>query len=66
MNERRAGDRPLGDLIDFDLPAEDVRQLARVDVLLRVVAADDLHHAIAHVLGLARGDPGAAGRCARW
>jgi len=43
MTESRATERPLGDVIDVDLPAEELERLARVDALLRVAAAHDRH-----------------------
>jgi len=47
MNENTAGARPLNDMIDVDLPFKELERLARVDALLRVVAAHDRRDAIA-------------------
>jgi hypothetical protein len=41
MYQCRADERPLNDRIDVDLPTEELDRLARVDALLRVVAAHD-------------------------
>jgi hypothetical protein len=42
MKQSRAGERPLADVIDRDLPAEELERLARVDAVLRAAAAYDL------------------------
>jgi Putative zinc-finger len=41
MNQSRAREQPLGELVDDDLPADELERLARVDALLRVAAARD-------------------------
>jgi hypothetical protein len=47
MNQSRAREQPLGELIDDDLPADELERLARVDALLRIAAARDQDDAIA-------------------
>ena len=47
MNQNSAGARPLNQMIDVDLPFEELERLARVDALLRVIAAHDRSDAIA-------------------
>jgi Putative zinc-finger len=46
MNHSRAGEQPLGELIDVDLPAGELARLARVDALLRTASARDRDGAI--------------------
>jgi hypothetical protein len=41
MKQSRAGAQPPRDVIDDDLPAEEIERLARVDALLRIAAAND-------------------------
>jgi hypothetical protein len=43
MNLCRTGEWALSDVIDADLSPEELRRLAKVDALLRAVAACDLH-----------------------
>jgi hypothetical protein len=61
VNQWRVGEvAPLGELIDVDLPPEELQRLARVDALLRAVAACDRQAA-----GLTRIEPRGPGTCAR-
>ena len=46
MNKSRARVQPLRELIDDDLPAEELERLARVDAVLRIAAARDRDEAI--------------------
>jgi hypothetical protein len=46
MNQSRAREQPLGELIDDDLPADELERPASVDALLRVAAARDRDEAI--------------------
>jgi NAD(P)-dependent dehydrogenase (short-subunit alcohol dehydrogenase family) len=47
MNQSRAREQPLGELIgDDDLPADELERLTRVDALLRIAAACDRDDAI--------------------
>lgn len=46
MNQSRCGERPQSDVIHVDLPSEELERLARVDALLRAVAARDRHGAM--------------------
>jgi hypothetical protein len=70
MYQSRAGEAPLGDVLDLDLPAEDVKRLAQVDALLRVVAARDRDDAIAvdgfRAAALTRIGPGSVRSRAKW
>lgn len=65
MSQNRAGERPLNDVIDGGLPFEELERLARVDALLRVVAAYDRRDAIAlngwQAAACTRVDPKASG-----
>jgi hypothetical protein len=47
MDLRGTGEWALSEVLDADLSAEEWRRLARVDALLRAVAACDRHGAIA-------------------
>jgi hypothetical protein len=70
MNQKRAGERPLNDVIDVDLPFEVLERLARVDALLHVVAAYDSGDAMAlngrRAAACTRVDPGSVRRRAKW
>jgi hypothetical protein len=70
MNQNRAGERPLNDVIDVELPFEELERLARVDALLRVVAAYDRGDAIAvsgrRTAARTRVAPGSVRRRAKW
>jgi hypothetical protein len=70
MNQNGAGERPLNDVIEVDLPFEELEPLARVDALLRVVAAYDLGDTIAlngwRAAAGTRVDPQSVRRRAKW
>ena len=62
MNLSRKGEWALSEVLDVDLPPEERQELARVDALLRAVAACDRQSAIA----LDGADPRSIRRGAKW
>lgn len=64
MSEGKGG-APPGDVMDVDVPSEELRRLACVEALLRLVAARDRREAIA-LAELEVADPVDIGRSAKW